>query len=330
MLKRLGLARALYYRWRQRQAQGELEDQKAPPVDLYQALPEEESAVKQFALEHPRDGYRRLAWMMVDQNVASLSPSSVYRILDRHQLLCRWKPSRSVGQKPTPPTRPHQVWHTDLMYLWISGRWYFFMAVLDGFSRFVLHWDLLSSMRSAEVVDVVHAALEKHPAEKPRIVHDNGPQFTGKEFRDLIKRFTLEEIRIRVYHPESNGKIERFHGLLRQEGLSDQQLKHQLHAQEIIGRWVDHYNQERLHASLNYLTPQDWLLQRQQTRLAERKRKLAAAQKHRSQENLKRRQKELNCQRPVGGVAPKPPGFSAWADPVHPRTGPGGDWQVTG
>jgi transposase InsO family protein len=299
----------LYYRWRQRQAQGELEDQKAQPVDLYQALPEEAAAVQRFALEHPRDGYRRLAWMMVDQDVAYLSPSSVYRILDRHQLLCRWKPSRSAGQKPAPPTRPHQVWHTDLMYLWISGRWYFFMAVLDGFSRFVLHWDLLASMRSAEVVDVVHAALEKHPAVKPRIVHDNGPQFTGKEFRDLIQRFTLEEIRIRVYHPESNGKIERFHGLLRQEGLSDQELKHQLHAQEVIGRWVEHYNQERLHASLNYLTPQDWLLQRQQTRLAERKRKLAAAQKHRSQENRKRRQKDRIVKDQLGALPPSPQDF---------------------
>jgi Integrase core domain len=110
-------------------------------------------------------------------------------------------------------------------------------------------------------------------------VHDNGPQFTGKEFRELIKRFSLEEIRIRVYHPESNGNIERFHGVLRQEGLSDQELKHQLHAQDIIGRWVEHYNQERQHAALAYLTPQDWLLERQQTRLAERQQKLAAAQK---------------------------------------------------
>jgi putative transposase len=329
VLKRLGLVRGLYYRWRQRQAQGQLADQKASPVDLYQALPEEEAAVKQFALEHPRDGYRRLAWMMVDHNVAYLSPSSVYRILDRYQLLCRWKPSRPVGQKPTPPTRPHQVWHTDLMYLWIGGRWYFFMAVLDGFSRFILHWDLLASMRSAEVVDVIHAALEKYP-EKPRLVHDNGPQFTGKEFRELIKRFTLEEIRIRVYHPESNGKIERFHGLLRQEGLSDQELRHQLHAQEIIGRWVEHYNQERLHASLSYLTPQDWFLQRQQTRLAERKQKLAAAQKHRYQENLKRRQKKLDCQRPVGGVAPKPLGFSALTDPVHLGTGSGAVFEAPG
>jgi Integrase core domain len=125
----------------------------------------------------------------------------------------------------------------------------------------------------------------------------------------------------------SNGKIERFHGLLRQEGLSDQELKHQLHAQEIIGRWVQHYNQQRLHASLNYLTP---LLESQQTRLTERKQKLAAAQKYRYQQNRQRRQKELDCQRPVGGLAPKPPGFSALAGPVHPGTGPGGGFRSNG
>jgi len=320
-LQRLGLSRALYYRWLKRQVDGQLEDSASDPFDLYQVLKAEEQAVTAFALEHPRDGYRRLAWMMVDADVAFLSPSSVYRILDRHQLLYRWKPSRVVGIKPMAPTRPHQQWHTDLMYLWISGRWYFFIAVLDGYSRYIVHWDLLSCMRSQDVVDVVQAALEKHPGQHPRIVHDNGTQFTSKDFRDLLKRFALEQIRIRFHHPESNGRIERFHRSLRQEGVSDQPLENQLKAQDLIGTWITHYNQARLHASLAYLTPEDWLVQRQNTRLEERQHKLAAGKKRRYQENLKRQQQELNCQRSLGGVAPKPPGFSALADPVHSGTG---------
>lgn len=309
-LKRLGLSRALYYRWRQRQLAGQLEDRPAEAFDLYQALAEEEEAVQRFALEHPQDGYRRLAWMMVDANVAALSPSSVYRILEGADLLNRWKPSRAVGRKPEPPSRPHQQWHTDLMYLWIKGRWYFFIAVLDGYSRYIVHWDLLANMRAQEVTDVVHAGLEKYPGEHPRIVHDNGTQFTSKDFRDLLKRFALEQIRTRFQHPESNGVIERFHRSLRQEGLSDAGLENQLQAQDLIGSWIKHYNQERLHASLHYLTPQDWLLGRQPTRLEERRQKLASAKKHRYQQNLKR-QVELNCQRSDGGVAPKPPGFTA-------------------
>ena len=203
VLKLLGLSRSLYYRWQHRRMLGELEDRDPTPYDLHQALPEEEEAVNGFALEHPRDGYRRLTWMMVDQDVAYLRPTTVYRILDKHNLLCRWKPSGSVGQKPQPPTAPHQQWHTDLMYLWIGSRWYFFIGVLDAYSRYIVHWDLLASMRADEVTDVIHEALEKHPGLQPKIVHDNGSQFTSGEFRKLVKRFSLKDIHIRVYHPES-------------------------------------------------------------------------------------------------------------------------------
>jgi len=276
-------------------------------MDLYQILSEEEAAVKTYALNHPREGYRRLAWMMIDEEIAFVSPSSVYRILDRNDLLCRWKPSSAAGQKPEPPTRPHQQWHTDLMYLWISNRWYFFIEVLDSYSRWIVDWELLSSMTARDVTDVVHRALEKFPQERPRIVHDNGTQFTSRDFRSLIKRFSLEQIRIRIHHPESNGRIERFHRSLRQEGLSHQELRDQLQASDIIADWIEYYNTQRLHAGLDYLTPKDWLEGRQLERLEERKRKLETARIRRIQENLKRVNPEF-----AGGVAPEPSGFIAW------------------
>lgn len=324
VLRRLGLSRALYFRWRERRCRGELEDRHPRPVDLYKALPEEEESVRQFALEHPQDGYRRLSWMMVDEDVAYLSPSSVYRILDKFDLLCRWKPSESVGRKPPKPTRPHQQWHTDLMYLWIAGRWYFFIGVLDSFSRYIVHWDLLSDMTARSVTDVVHAALEKYPGCRPRIVHDNGGQFTGKDFRKLIKRFALQQIRIRVHHPESNGRMERFHRSLRQEGLSDKELVNQLRAKDIIAAWIHHYNTERLHAALSYLTPEDYLLERQEERKRQRREKLKRGRKLRYEANRKRAGATSSCQRPGGGSAPVPPGFSAlngsgWVGQAQPE-----------
>jgi transposase InsO family protein len=291
--------------------------------------------VKKFALSHPRDGYRRLAWMMVDQDVAFLSPSSVYRILDEDDLLSRYKPSRSLGQKPQPPTAPHQVWHTDLMYLWVGGRWYYFIAVLDGYSRYIVHWELMTSMRAAGVVDAIHAALEKYPGVRPAVVHDNGSQFTSREFRGLIKRFSLTDVRIRIYHPESNGKVERVHRSLRQEGLADQSPQNLVQARAVIGRWVADYNQKRLHAGIQYLTPEDLLMDRQQQRLEERRQKLETAKRVRVEVNRRRQQRrrqeesrheEMNCQRAVnqaggssegskeesiGGFAPEPPGFTA-------------------
>lgn len=329
ILDRIGLSRSLYYRWCRRRCQNRLDDQVAEPTELYRVLPEEEDAVVDFANTHLRDGYRRLAWMMVDEDVVYLSPSSVYRILDRRDLLCRWKPSQSSARQVPKPTQPHEQWHTDLMYLWVNGRWFFFVGVLDSFSRYIVHWDLLTSMRATEVTDVVHAALEKHPGHHPRIVHDNGGQFTGKDFRKLVKRFSLKQIRIRVHHPESNGRIERFHRSLRQEGLAEHSPQNLYEAHDIIAAWIDEYNNRRLHAGLAYLTPCDWLHDQQQSRLAERQDKLAQARRRRYRENLKRRHNTIDCQRTNGGSAPIPPGFFAFGetgsrsfcDPTGPRDG---------
>lgn len=112
-------------------------------------LPEEKQAVVDYALAHPKDGYRRLAWQMVDADVAFLSPSSVYRVLNDEDLLYRWKRSTRSGEAPLKPTRPHERWderwHTDLMYLRIGDVWYFLTTVIDAYSRYVVHWELLGS-----------------------------------------------------------------------------------------------------------------------------------------------------------------------------------------
>lgn len=284
ILRGLGLSRSVYYDWRGRN--GRLEDVAPPGYLLERPLAEEIREVVAFALSHPREGYRRLAWMMVDEDVAYLSPATVYRILSERELLCRWKPKGSgTGEPPKPPTEPHQRWHTDLMYLWIRGRWYFLVTVLDAYSRYIVHWELLSSMRADDVTDVVHAAVEKYPGVHPQVVHDRGSQFTGKEFRGLVKRFDLEDIPTRVAHPQSNGLQERWFRSLRQEGLTDRDLTSYDKAVEIIGAWVDYYNDQRLHASLRYLPPAEYLRGDPEARVRERKCKLQTARKNRRERN---------------------------------------------
>ena len=267
---------------------GDLEDHYQAPVNLDAPLDSEIKAVINYALDHPKEGYHRLCWMMVDKNVAFLSASSIYRILSARDLLCRWKKSsKSGGKYDFKPTAPHQQWHTDLMYLWVSGRWYFFIGVLDSFSRYIVHWELLEIASAAAVRAVIQTALRKYPDKKPRLVTDNGVQFTAKEFRELVKEFSLKDIKIRIKHPESNGAIERFHRSLREECLSDKELKDKYSAADIISAWVDYYNNERLHASLHYLRPVDYLNGKQEERFAERKEKVKRAQQRRRFENLK-------------------------------------------
>jgi hypothetical protein len=125
VLEQIGLSRARYYRWLERATTGDLTDHVIVPCSWRRPLSEEEEAVVEFALAHPQDGYRRLAWMMVDADVAYLRPSAVYGVLDRRDLLSRWKRSVSVGQKPPEPTFADEIWHTDLSYIRVPPRWYY-------------------------------------------------------------------------------------------------------------------------------------------------------------------------------------------------------------
>lgn len=115
--RRLGLSKSRYHEW-VRRAAAVTPGRSHPPAAVSVAgVAPGVASVMGYAVSHPRDGYRRLAWMMVDDDVGYLNPSSVYRILDDADLLSRWKRSRPVGERPAEPTRPHQRWHTDLMYL---------------------------------------------------------------------------------------------------------------------------------------------------------------------------------------------------------------------
>jgi putative transposase len=289
ILRRLGFPKSRYYDWRAREQEEFLEDlvpgARGSP---YEILPEEKEAVIDYALRHPKEGYRRLSWMMVDEDVAYVSPSSVYRILSDADLLYRWKRSRSRGEKPAEPTAPNERWHTDLMYLRVEDTWYFLVTVLDAYSRYVVHWDLLTTMTAAAVRVVVQDALKKTGA-SPEVVTDNGSQFRAKDFKELVRDFELEHIRIRTYHPESNGRLERFHRSTR-EALDDVELKNLGRAREIIGRWVEFYNSRRLHAALQYLPPAEYWSGDPEARIGERKEKLERGRQHRERVNRARLQ----------------------------------------
>lgn len=277
----LGLSAATYYRWRRRVRAGQ-PGERSDRGGEHGPLPEEAAAAIAYARAHPRDGYRRLAWQMVDEDIAYLSPSAVYRLLDQHDLLYRWKRSSpSGGARPTEATRPDEVWHTDLLYLWANGRWYFLVSVLDAYSRFIVDWELALTLVAVEVTDLVARALEGRPGIQPRIVHDHGSQFVAKEWRQLVAQFELVDIATRVRHPESNGRIERSHRTVREEALSDRELHGFVQAKEVLAAWVGFYNEQRLHAALHYLRPADYYQGDPQALLAERQRKLTEAARRR-------------------------------------------------
>jgi transposase InsO family protein len=254
-LKSRGVPPSVYYGWRRRES---LEDRRNVPCRTYEVLPQERVAICQFALQHPKIGYRKLTWMMIDSEVVCVGESTVYRVLDAADLLSRWKRSEaSSGEYHFRPTGPNQQWHTDVMYVWVACRFYFLLSFVDAFSRYVVHHKLLLTLDGKSVSTELQAALEKNPGSEPRVVHDHGGEFVNKDVAAVIKAHSLIDIKTRLKHPESNGIVERFNGTVRDETNNDYGNNY-LQAEGIIDKLITHYNDERLHAGLGYMAPAIW------------------------------------------------------------------------
>jgi putative transposase len=287
ILTQLGLSAATYYRWAARAQAGQLADRVVVPRrQACPPTPQEVAAVRASALTYPPLGYKRLAWLMVDQDAAYLRPYQVYQILLEHDLLAR-RPAvpPDTLRRPPEPDHPDQVWHVDLMYLYIRPRWYYLVDILDGYSRFLVHWTLNLTMTADTVTLTVQEALEQLPprrAGEPKVVHDHGSQFLSGEWRAFVETVGVTDIKTRVAHPQSNGRVERLHRTHRAEGLLTADLSDYYHALEAMASWGQYYNQERPHAALRYLCPLDYYRGDPAARLAERTEKLIQAARSRA------------------------------------------------
>ena len=243
---------------------------------------EEKRKIIAFAYDHPLDGYRPLTFMMLDADLVAASPTSVWRVLHQAGLLARvnGKPSRK-GTGFVQPLGPHQHWHVDISYLNIAGTFYFLCSILDGYSRFLVHWEIHENMGENVVETIIQRAREKYPNERPRLITDNGPQFIAKDFKEFIRICGMTHVKTSPYYPQSNGKIERFHRTLKGNCLRTQVPLSLADARRLITGYVAHYNQTRLHSAIGYITPKDKLEGRAPEILAARDRKLAEARERR-------------------------------------------------
>jgi putative transposase len=284
-LAALGVPRSVYYAWKKRD---NLEDRAGKPCRAYELLPQERSAICEFALGYPKIGYRKLTWMMVDAGVACVGESTVYRVLSDADLLSRWKRSvASSGEYNFRPNAPNQQWHTDVMYVWVAARFYFLLSFVDAYSRYIVHHKLLISLDGKSVSTELQTALERNAGTKPRVVHDHGGEFVNRDVAAVIKTHNLIDIKTKPRHPESNGIVERFNGTVRDESDNNYGDNY-LQAETIIAKLMNHYNEERLHATLGYMTPATWHRGQPDEVRDERARRIAAARAHRKMTNLQR------------------------------------------
>jgi transposase InsO family protein len=282
LLRWLGLGSSTYYSWPARQGQANPLNGQVPKGHWLLAW--EQAAIESYARAHPGEGYRRLSYQMLDEEVAAVSPSSVYRVLQAAGLLSPWERKASrKGQGFEQPTQAHQHWHIDIAYLNLGGIFYYLCSVLDGYSRYSVHWEIREQMTETEVQLILQRAREKFPTARPRIISDNGPQFIAREFKLFIQACGMTHVRTSPNYPQSNGKLERWHKTVKGEAIRPQTPLTLEEARRVVDKFVKYYNEVRLHSAIGYVTPKARLTGQDQHIQAERQRKLAQARERRRQ-----------------------------------------------
>ena len=278
----LGVGTSKFYSWQDRYGHANEHNGQVPRDFWLQDW--EQRAILDFHDRHPLDGYRRLAFMMLDDDVVAVSPSTVYRTLKTAGRLDHRKFSLSKkGTGFVQPLAAHDHWHVDISYLNVAGTFYYLTSVLDGFSRYIVHWEIRESMTEADVETILQRALEKHPGAKPRIISDNGPQFIARDFKEFVRLMGMTHVRTSPYYPQSNGKLERWHGTMKCECIRPAAPASLAEARRLVADYVEHYNHVRLNSAIGYITPADKLNGLAQVIFDERDRKLEEARAKRQQ-----------------------------------------------
>lgn len=255
------------------------------------AAREEEWIVLGFKHRHPVMSFREIAYTLIDEDLAYLSPITVYRILKRHDLITPWNRKTWESTRPDHAKRPDERWQTDIMYIKIGGRFFYLIIFIDEYSRYIVHHSLLTTMDADSVsLEAQNAidSLRKYSLTEPMIQSDNGSSYIAMEFKMVLKENHLTQKLIRSHTPEQNGIVERANKTMR-ESLVPVILTDYEQAKSEISRIIQHYNNERRHSSLQYLTPIQYYRGDPDILLAVREAKMEKARILRREANMKER-----------------------------------------
>ncbi|PHS38469.1 MAG: IS3 family transposase [Robiginitomaculum sp.] len=283
-LDMLGVPRRTFYRWYDRHRLGgdkALKDKAPMPARVWNRIPDKVRVkLITLALERPELSPRELAVTFTDTKSYFVSESSVYRLLKAHDLITSpaFIVMKAASEFKDKTTAINQMWQTDFTYLKIIGwGWMYLSTILDDYSRYIIAWKLCTTMKTSDVTETLDMALQAsgcdqvHVVHKPRLLSDNGASYISAELADYIKDQSMSHVRGAPYHPQTQGKIERWHQTLKNRILLEHYfLPGDLERQ--IESFVEHYNHERYHESINNLTPADVYFGRGQSILNKRER----------------------------------------------------------
>ena len=281
-LRQLGIASSTFYGWYRRYLEGgfdALHDKLPLPRPRWNKIPDKVRAdVIDLALKKTELSARELACHFTDERRYFLSESSVYRILKAADLIT--SPAyvlMSASDRFKHPTkRVNEMWQTDFTYLRVIGwGWYYLSTVMDDFSRFIIAYKLGPTMATTDVTETLDEALvltgvqSVRVRHRPRLLSDNGPAYVSKDLQNYLQEQGMTHTRGRPYHPQTQGKIERYHRSMK----NVVKLQHYYFPWELeaaVRDFVAYYNHRRYHESLDNCTPADVYYGRHHAVLSER------------------------------------------------------------
>ena len=283
-LGQLGIPPSTFYRWYDLYQTGgpdALDDRSPKPRRVWNRIPDDVRAqILDLALIEPELSPRELAVRFTDSKGYFVSEASVYRLLKAHDLITSpaFVVIKAADEFKEKTTQPNQLWQTDFTYLKVIGwGWFYLSTILDDFSRYIIAWKLCTTMKAEDVTATLEMALKASGCDramvvhKPRLLSDNGSSYIAGDLAAWLDERDMEHVRGAPYHPQTQGKIERWHQTLKNRILLENYyLPGRLEAQ--IEAFVEHYNNQRYHESLSNLTPADVYHGRGQTILMERER----------------------------------------------------------
>jgi putative transposase len=293
-LDMLGIPRSTYYRWYDLCLEGGLDalaDKSPRPKSVWNRIPQQiRDDFIEFALDYEALTSRELAVKYTDEKRYFISESSAYRILKAEDLITA--PAhvviKAAAEFKDKTVAINEMWQTDFTYFKIIGwGWYYLSTILDDYSRYIIAWKLCTTMRAGDVTDTLEMALEASGCDqatvrhKPRLLSDNGSCYISGDLAEWLEDQKMDHVRGAPFHPQTQGKIERWHQTMKNRVLLENYyLPGDLERQ--IGAFVDYYNNERYHESLNNVTPADVYFGRDKAIIREREKikKLTIQQRH--------------------------------------------------
>jgi len=298
-LEELDINRGTFYEWYRRYREhgyDGLANRKSSPKKFWNRIPDQvKQQVVETALEHPEKSPRELAWHITDTQEYFISESSVYRTLKAYDLITSpaYVLIRASDKFKNPTTRVNELWQTDFTYFKVVGwGWYYLSTIMDDYSRYIISWKLFSSMTADDVKQTLDLAVEKTGVDKinvrhrPRLLSDNGACYISGELKKYLDEHSIGHVRGAPYHPQTQGKIERYHRTMKnliklQHYYLPGELEHSLE------QFVEHYNNQRYHESLDNLTPADVYYGRDKDILTKRDEIKKRTLMQRKQQNMK-------------------------------------------